>query len=130
MKISHTFAYGTESVKANSPYPIASMPDDLFSYRDRSASALSRTTSAFDLLEFARMIREGEAASFSPAKAIFIAERLEKRAPRHPHILPVQVRGRLMFVGLYDYPRYRFLDWIQPEINIRLTCYTCVVPVA
>ncbi len=80
------------------------------------------------LSELIKALNEGVVRLFSLTDALSIARRLECRNSNEPCILPVNNGGLTVLLGIYDYPDYRFLDWIHHDVDIRLSAYTCIIP--
>lgn len=127
MKIIHT----QSSVGLSVVHPINWMPDDLVKIHAATASQsdliVPRFISIPNLFDFVQMIREKQMVPLSLAGALPLTGRLEKHSSLRPFAIAVEKAGIPAFLGLYDYPNYRFLDWICPDIDIRLTSYLCVV---
>jgi hypothetical protein len=112
--------------------PIRSMPEDLQALLGASSLPESIVMPKFisipNLFGLIGKIQAGIITPFLVVDAVSIAEKLEKRDPCKPYLFPVRKGEEVAYLGLYDYPDYRFLDWICSDVDIRLAHYTCVVP--
>lgn len=111
--------------------PIKSYPDDIRGIFETlpldPSSVRIRTIFPACLFELIEKLSQGREKAFLLFDALSIAKELETRDCSNPCILPIIVGREIALLGVYDYPGYRFLDWIPKEIDIKLSAYTCLV---
>ncbi len=106
------------------------MPDDLVAIiqdkRGFDSKVKTAIVTPFDLLEFVDRIKKGELLILPINQVLEISDSLGKSNPHPSHLFPVMRDGFVVFILLYSYPNFRFMDWIDLKTNIRLSGHICI----